>query len=84
MLSSMPRASAAAARSRPALPIAAARPGGLAVTASVGGTSAAGVGVDEAEMYRIADAALYRAKRAGRDRVVVDPLPAADLRITAA
>jgi diguanylate cyclase (GGDEF)-like protein len=50
--------------------IAASRPAGLAVTASIGVTAAAGEGIDVDSLFRIADAALYDAKRAGRNRVV--------------
>jgi diguanylate cyclase (GGDEF)-like protein len=49
--------------------IAAARPAGLDLTASIG--VSAGTGADYATLFARADAALYEAKRAGRDRVVV-------------
>jgi diguanylate cyclase (GGDEF)-like protein len=51
--------------------IAEARPGGLAVTASFGVAGAAGMGVGFDELFGAADAALYRAKAAGRNRVEV-------------
>jgi diguanylate cyclase (GGDEF)-like protein len=47
-----------------------ARPGGLAVTASFGVAAASGAGVVFEPLFREADAALYEAKRAGRNRVV--------------
>jgi diguanylate cyclase (GGDEF)-like protein len=50
--------------------IQAAQPAGLPVTASVGVSSATGEGIDFDELFRIADAALYEAKRSGRNRVV--------------
>ena len=43
---------------------------GLDVTVSIGVSSARGAAVDLGELTRTADAALYDAKRAGRDRVV--------------
>jgi diguanylate cyclase (GGDEF)-like protein len=49
-----------------------ARPGGVAVTLSVGVASARG-GVPFEELFRVADDALYRAKREGRDRVATAP-----------
>jgi diguanylate cyclase (GGDEF)-like protein len=52
------------------LSVAAARPGGLDVTVSVGVACARGGAVELARLFRAADEALYEAKRAGRDRVV--------------
>ena len=49
-----------------------ARPGDLPVTISIGVAAARGEGVGYDALFRAADAALYEAKRAGRDRVVVD------------
>ena len=46
-----------------------AQPGGLPVTVSVGAGAAAGENIDFDELFRAADAALYEAKRAGRNRV---------------
>jgi diguanylate cyclase (GGDEF)-like protein len=51
--------------------IEAARPGDLDVTVSVGVGAAAGEAIDFDELFRAADAALYEAKRAGRNRVAV-------------
>lgn len=48
-----------------------ARPGDLPVTISIGVSAAHGEEVTYDALFRAADAALYEAKRAGRDRVVV-------------
>jgi diguanylate cyclase (GGDEF)-like protein len=58
-----------AERARAAL--SAARPGDLPVTISIGVAAARGADVEYESLFRAADAALYEAKRAGRDRVVV-------------
>jgi diguanylate cyclase (GGDEF)-like protein len=42
---------------------------GIRVTMSLGAAAARGAGVRFADLYGAADAALYTAKRAGRDRV---------------
>jgi diguanylate cyclase (GGDEF)-like protein len=55
------------------------RPGGLAVTASFGVAAGAGAEAAFEPLFRAADASLYAAKRAGRNRVH----PAADLRLVA-
>jgi diguanylate cyclase (GGDEF)-like protein len=57
-----------AERARAAL--AAARPGELPVTISIGVAAATGDDVAYESLFRAADAALYEAKRTGRDRVV--------------
>lgn len=54
-----------------------AQPGGLPVTVSVGLSSASGELIDFNELFRVADAALYEAKRNGRNRVAVEPSTAA-------
>ena len=48
-----------------------AAPGGLRLTMSVGVASASGEDLRYEELFRVADAALLRAKREGRDRVIV-------------
>jgi diguanylate cyclase (GGDEF)-like protein len=50
--------------------VAAQRTGEIAVTMSLGAAAARGSGVRFLDLYGAADAALYRAKREGRDRVV--------------
>ena len=67
-----------AERARVAL--SAARPGNLPVTISIGVAAARGEDVTYDALFRPADAALYEAKRAGRDRVVVDG-DASDVRL---
>ena len=67
---------AAAVAERVRIAIEAARPGGLAVTASVGLGAAVGDEIEFDGLFREADAALYKAKRAGRNRVAGPP-PAA-------
>jgi diguanylate cyclase (GGDEF)-like protein len=53
--------------------------GWLPLTVSIGVGLAAQVGYDLAELVRAADAAVYRAKAEGRNRVAVAPAPAPDL-----
>ena len=55
----------------------AAQPGGLPLTVSIGVASAAGEDLSYEALFADADAALYRAKVAGRDRV--DPAPGVPL-----
>jgi diguanylate cyclase (GGDEF)-like protein len=55
-----------------------ARPAGIPVTISLGVSAASGEQVDYDTLFRAADAALYDAKRTGRNRVVAAP-PAAEL-----
>jgi diguanylate cyclase (GGDEF)-like protein len=47
------------------------RPQGIPVTISLGLSAGSGEAVDYDTLFRAADAALYDAKRAGRNRVVV-------------
>jgi diguanylate cyclase (GGDEF)-like protein len=57
-----------------------ARPQGIRVTISLGLSAASGEDVDYDSLFRAADAALYDAKRGGRNRVVTAPqMPAAAL-----
>jgi diguanylate cyclase (GGDEF)-like protein len=65
---SLPEGQAIAERVRAGLEDA--RPGGLPVTASFGVAAAAGAGAAFEPLFRAADAALYEAKRAGRNRVL--------------
>src|SRR5450759_1128596 len=53
-------------------------PAGIPVTISLGVSAASGAQVDYDTLFRAADAALYDAKRAGRNRVVAAP-PATEL-----
>jgi diguanylate cyclase (GGDEF)-like protein len=64
---------AAAVAERVRAAVEAAQPGGLSVTASVGVGTAAGDGIEFDELFRAADAALYEAKRGGRNRVAQPP-----------
>jgi diguanylate cyclase (GGDEF)-like protein len=54
-----------------------ARPGNVALTISVGISAACGEQVVYESMFKAADTALYEAKRAGRNRAVAAPAPAA-------
>jgi diguanylate cyclase (GGDEF)-like protein len=56
----------------------AARPGGLDLTISLGVAAASGAEVRLEPLLRAADQALYRAKRAGRNRVLAAGEPGAD------
>jgi diguanylate cyclase (GGDEF)-like protein len=56
--------------------IAARRPGGLRVTASLGVAAARGAEIEFDALFRAADQALYSAKAAGRDRVAAGHLVA--------
>ncbi len=49
------------------------RPAGIPITISVGVSAAAGEEVEFDRMFKEADEALYEAKRAGRNRVLVSP-----------
>jgi diguanylate cyclase (GGDEF)-like protein len=51
----------------------AALPGGLNITVSAGVAAAQGASVDYDDLFAAADAALYRAKDAGRNRVEAAP-----------
>jgi diguanylate cyclase (GGDEF)-like protein len=53
--------------------IEAAQPGRLPVTASIGVTTASGEAIDFDELFRAADAGLYEAKNAGRNRLAFAP-----------
>jgi diguanylate cyclase (GGDEF)-like protein len=59
------------------------RPGNLPVTVSLGVAGAAGGDIAFEPLFRAADAALYEAKRAGRNRVVADGEDAADIPLAA-
>jgi diguanylate cyclase (GGDEF)-like protein len=65
--------SAGAVAERVRLAIEAAHPGGLAVTASVGLGASTGDEIEFDELFRAADAALYEAKRNGRNRIAGPP-----------
>lgn len=60
--------------------IVAARPGGIEVTTSVGVVVSDPSELEFADLFNAADTALYRAKHAGRNRVVAGELGDADLR----
>jgi diguanylate cyclase (GGDEF)-like protein len=53
-----------------------ARPAGIPITISIGVSAARGEEVDYDSLFKAADLALYEAKRAGRNRVMVAPDPA--------
>jgi len=52
------------------------RPAGIPITISIGVSAARGGEVDYDSLFKAADLALYEAKRAGRNRVMVTPDPA--------
>jgi diguanylate cyclase (GGDEF)-like protein len=54
------------------------RPAGIPVTISLGVSAARGTQVDYDRLFKAADEALYEAKRAGRNRVVLAPAQPAD------
>jgi two-component system cell cycle response regulator len=54
--------------------------GAVGVTMSLGAAAARGGGVRFEELYSATDAALYTAKRGGRNRVCADARPRGDLR----
>jgi diguanylate cyclase (GGDEF)-like protein len=61
------------------------RPTGIPVTISLGVSAARGTQVDYDRLFKAADEALYEAKRAGRNRVVLAPAQsAAELEVTPA
>jgi diguanylate cyclase (GGDEF)-like protein len=60
-----------------------ARPGGVPITISGGVASASGADVEWKTLFQRADAALLRAKREGRNRVVIAPDEAAALPVAA-
>nr|GID90196.1 hypothetical protein Ade03nite_91200 [Actinoplanes derwentensis] len=71
VLPGAPACEAAEVAERLRLAVAGAQPAGLPVTASFGVSCAYGTDIDFAVLFRTADAALYRAKSAGRDQVMV-------------